>query len=310
MRDFWRTVPGLAGIAIAALLAVAVAATFVQVYRVTHPSREAQAPGDLGMLLSAAEEVRFRAADGTDVAALLFRGRPGEPSIVLGHDLGEGKFSLAGIAIALQNSGFTVLALDFRAHGASGGSRSTLGIEEKRDVIGAVDFLSSVRDADSRRIGAYGVGLGAHAIALAAADRPALKVLVLDGLYPDASYLLVRRVFAGSDFAIRNLGRLPTYLFDAYCRVRCLRDAASKVLPRLVGREILLVAPGADAELAAEMQRLYESVPEQRNADASLVTLPATRIGALYGGEVERYHRRVVDFFEQRLVRSRVPSKP
>ncbi len=310
MRDFWRTVPGAAAIAVAVLVAIAAAATFVQVYRVTHPPREREAADDLGMLLSGVEEVRFRAADGTVLAGLLFRGRPGEHPIVLGHDLGSGKSSLATLAIALQKAGFTVLALDFRGHGGSGGSRSTLGIEEKRDLIGAVDFLSSVRDADDRRIGAFGVGLGAHAIALAAADRPALKVLVLDGLYPDAAFPLVRRVFRGSDFAVENLGGLPTYLFDAYCRVRSRKEAASAVLPRLVGREILFVAPGGNAELAAEMQKLFESVPEQRDADASLITLPATRIGALYGQEVVRYHRRVVEFFEQRLARVRAPAEP
>src|SRR4029453_354334 len=92
-----------------------------------------------------------------------------------------------------------------RGPGASGGTASTLGVDEKRDVIGAVDYLADLEGIDHRKVGAYGVGQGAHAAVLAAADRPALKALVLDGLYPDASYPLVRSAFEGWDFGERRL---------------------------------------------------------------------------------------------------------
>ena len=87
------------------------------------------------------------------------------------------------LGIALQKGGFTVLAFDFRGHGASGGTGSTLGLDEKRDVIGALDYLAA-SGVEARRIGVYGVGMGAHAAVLAAADRPSASVLVLSGLYP------------------------------------------------------------------------------------------------------------------------------
>ena len=51
------------------------------------------------------------------------------------------------------------------------------------------------------------------------------------------------------------------------------------------------------------MQRLYASVPEQRDAEANLITLPATRATHLYGEELDRYNGRITEFFAKRLAR-------
>ncbi len=281
----------------------AVGATGVQVHRATHPPR---AGGDIPSIASVVvklEPVRFPSADKVDVGGWLVRGKPGKPAVVLCHAFGESKSSLLNLAIALERGGYTLLLLDFRGHGASGGATSTLGVDEKRDVIGAVDFLASLPGVDARRMGVYGVGLGAHAAVLAAMDRPALRVLALDGLYPDAGYPLVRSVFEGWAFGVRHFGFLPTAVFDVLNRTRIASHRAADVLPALRGRDILLVAPAGDSALSAEMERLYAAIPQRRDNEASLVTLPATLADGLYGEDLERYHSRIATFFEVRLAR-------
>src|SRR5262245_30526216 len=173
-----------------ALLAIcaSIAAAAVQVYRVTHPPRQQDATSDLSTILVRVEEVSFTASDGIPLSGWLLRGQPDRPAIILSHDRGRSKGTLVNMIIPLHAAGFTVLAYDSRGHGASGGTASTLGVDEKRDVIGAVDYLATLEGIDHRKVGAYGVGQGAHAAVLAAADRPALRALVLDGLYPDAAY--------------------------------------------------------------------------------------------------------------------------
>jgi len=303
MESFWRSLPGT--ILLVAIIAVltATGALGIQVHRATHPPREADDTGDLGALLSHVEEVHFRSADGIEISGWLVRGAPGGAPVILCHDLGAGKGSLVNLAIALQQSGFTALALDFRAHGKSGGEASTLGVDEKRDVLGALDYVAALKNVDARRIGLYGVGLGAHAAVLAAPDRPAARVVVLDGLYPDPGYPLVRKVYAGWSFGVRYLGLFPRLALRLMSRPEGGTQEAAAVVPLLASRDLLFVAPAGDSTLAAEMQRMYASVPEQRDADANLIVLPATRTSHLYGEELDRYNRRITEFFEKRLAR-------
>jgi pimeloyl-ACP methyl ester carboxylesterase len=204
-------------------------------------------------------------------------------------------------AIALREAGFTVLLFDFRGHGESGGARSTLGLLEKRDVAGAVAYLRDLGGIDGDRIGLYGVGMGAHAAVLAAADLPQVRVLVLDNLYPDPSFVLVRDVYAGWDFGERYLGFLPRAAFVALHGTGLSAERAEDVIGRLPGRDLLLLAPAGDSRLAEAMQGMYESIPDQQDADGNLVVLPATQGGALYGNQLERYHERVTGFFTDRL---------
>lgn len=291
------------GVMVVALLAcgAAVGAVSVQVHRVTHPDRAEAQPLDVTRDLVPIEEVSFASSDGVPLHGWLVEGRPDRAPVVLCHDLGQSKGAMLDLAVHLHGAGFTVLTFDFRGHGASGGRGSSLGIEEKRDVIGAVDYLASRAGGAQREVGAYGAGMGAHALALAAVDRPSLHALVLDRLYPDVSWELKRLVFPGWGFAQRRLGALPSAVFAATHLSSRGEPAASEAVPRLVGRHLLLVAPAGDAALAVELERIYAGIPEQKDADGNLVTLPGSVRGELYGEDLSRSHRKVREFLEDRL---------
>lgn len=300
---FFKTIPGL----ILAVLLVAVSAVFAwvtfRVHRATHPPRHVQPIGELASALVKIEEVRFDSADGIDLVGWLLEGRSDLPPILLCHDLGAGKATLMNLAMELKKVGFTVLCFDFRGHGDSGGSGSGLGIAEKRDILGAVDYLAerSPEGGKPEVIGLYGVGIGAHAAVLAAADRPAIRVLVLDGLHPDASRLLVRKVYGDWKMAAEHLEFLPRAAYSMLTRNTIGANRAADQLTRLVGRDMLMVAPAGDAPLATAMQEMYRSVPEQQDADANLITLPSTGTGTLYGKDLGLYHRKVIRFLAARL---------
>ncbi len=297
---FWRSVPGALVLVLLLGVGVAVGAVGVQVHRLTHPTR-VERTANVASDLVRIEEAAFSSADGIALRGWRIPGTPGAPGIVLCHDLGSSKDAMLDLGIALQAAGFTVLAFDFRGHGESGGTGSTLGVEEKRDVLGALDYLAGVDGVDGRRLGVYGVGMGAQAAVLAAADRPSATVLVLDGLYPDVGWEVQRAVYARWRFGMGRIGFLPRSVFDALHLDTRGEAPASAVLPTLRGRHLLLVAPADDAALAAEMKRMYEAIPEQKDADGNLVTLPAGSGGDLYGEDLTRYRSKVLGFFKERL---------
>ena len=275
-----------------------------QVYQVTHPARQADMALNLGATLAKAADVTFRSTDGIQLKGWLLKGTPDRAPIVVCHDLGESRNAVMNIAIALNKDGFTVLVFDFRGHGASGGNGSTLGVHEVRDVLGAIDFVADLPkgSVDARKVGIFGAGMGAHAAALAAAERPALRVLVLDGLWPDAGFTLVRREFADWRWGEEHLGAVPLALFSLIAGASVDDGRATDVLPSLAGRDLLLVAPAGDRRLDEAMRAMYATLPEQRDSERNLITLPATKASGLGAEDLNRYHERVVAFFRSRLV--------
>ncbi len=301
---FWRSRFGAIVLVLLVACGVVVGATVVQVHRGTTPHRLLPPVIDFAAMRIAVEDVLFQSSDGIQLAGWLFPAAPGASAVILCHDAGSSRAALVNLAITLRGQGFAVLVFDFRGHGASAGARSTLGLEEKRDVLGAIDLLARWPEIDSKRIGIYGVGMGAHAAVLAAADRPALRVLVVDGLYPDVEFRLVRQVYAGWDFAVDRLGFLPRGVFAALRGGTSPDERAADVIPQLPGRDFLFLVPAGDAALADAMQRMYESIPPQADVDGNLVILPATQGDGLYDDQLTRYHDRVAGFFVTRLRKS------
>jgi len=297
LRSFW----GLSLVAVTLVAAAILGVAAVRVYAKTHPETAALPPIDFDSMKMRVEAVEFRSVDDLPLSGWLLRGDAGAPPVVLCHDLGQSRSSLINTGIALREAGFSVLMFDFRGHGESGGDGSTLGLLEKRDVLGAVDYLQDVAGFDGARIGLFGVGMGAHAAVLAAADLPEVRVLVLDSLYPDAGFTLVRDVYAHWGFAERNLAFLPRALFAVIHGTGADAERAEDVIGHLPGRHLLLLAPAGDSPLAAAMERMYVSIPDEGDADGNLVVLPATQAGALYGEQLGRYHERVAGFFAARL---------
>jgi pimeloyl-ACP methyl ester carboxylesterase len=298
---FWRSPIGAMVVILLLGVSVALGATAVRVHRQLTPPRVQGTPIDFEAMMMRVEEVRFDASDGVALSGWFIPGLPDRPALILCHDLGSSRASLVNLAIALRRAGFSVFAFDFRGHGASEGGRSTLGLHEKRDVFGALEYLKTRKEIETRRVGVYGVGMGAHAVVLAAADRPALKVLVLDGLYPDAGYPLVHGVYRDWEFGVDHLGFLPRGVYMAFNGTTVGVEQASEVIGELLGRDMLLVASEADERLAGEMMRMYETVPEQIDADGNLVVLPAAHGDGLFAEQLESYHLRVTEFFESRM---------
>src|SRR5262249_25395285 len=149
--------------------------------------------------------------------------------------------SLMGLATSLAEPGYSILVFDFRGHGASSGT-SSFGVLEKRDLLGATDWIGAHTKADGTRIGMVGVGMGAYASILAAAERPQVRALVLDSPYADAP----------SEFAATQLppgllhdaiARWSRGIYDLVYRVHSSEENAATPLRTLGDRDLLFLAP-------------------------------------------------------------------
>jgi alpha-beta hydrolase superfamily lysophospholipase len=141
-------------------------------------------------LFAAGRAVTLSAADGTSLSALLYEAsaRPA-PGVVLVHMLGRSKDEWASFAERLQDAGVTVLALDLRGHGSSGGNGS-LFAAMVGDVRTGAAWLGARPNVRPGAMALIGASLGANLAALAAAEMPAVRGVGL--VSPSLDYRGVR----------------------------------------------------------------------------------------------------------------------
>jgi pimeloyl-ACP methyl ester carboxylesterase len=178
---------------------------------------------------AAGRPVGLTARDGTALTGQVFdaSSRP-SPGIVLVHMLGKSKDEWTWMAERLQDAGATVLTVDLRGHGGSGGSAGALPAMVN-DVAAAIDWLASRPNIRPGSLAVVGSSLGANLAALAAADRATVRAVAL--VSPSLDYRGVRLDVA----AMKRLGARPVWMAasteDPYA-LRTIRELILSGTPR------------------------------------------------------------------------------
>jgi len=142
-----------------------------------------QDPGDFGLSFL---PVSFTTADGIEIKGWFIPPEQAQsprsrPLVVLLHGLGANRSQMLPYAALAAKEGYPSLLFDFRAHGQSGGSRTTIGWDERQDLAAALDFA---REKLARRTFIlWGVSMGAATAALTAPGRDDIHAMILESPY-------------------------------------------------------------------------------------------------------------------------------
>jgi pimeloyl-ACP methyl ester carboxylesterase len=290
------------------VLALPVGGGVFLLHAITHPRRDRAEMNPEDLLLRV-EDVAFEAADGVMLSGWFVKGPPGGPAIILCHDLGGSRQGLLQSAVSLNRAGFPLFMFDFRGHGQSGGRRSSLGVAERHDLLGAVAFLKGRKDIDPARFGVWGVGMGAHAAALAAAETPEIAALALDGVYPDVPVHLDRLVKSRIPPALHFLVPGVRILYNPYFMFALSRSpTVSGTIETLADRDLLFIAAADAPERQAETRALYAALPDHPSGDRNFLELRASGISGLYAEDKKKYDESLVRFFKSYLSRAGRPA--
>lgn len=240
---------------------------------------------------------RFRSADG-----VMLSGWYAQPSgmaaiIILCHGLPGDKRDMAGLAAALMDAGFGVLAFDFRNWGGSDRTRVTFGYREVQDVVGAVEFVQARRVGGKHHIGVVGLSMGAAAAILAAAVTPAIQAVVADSSYArlDQSVERVaRRFLKPLAWLVSRRARLGEHVIGAPLAAVAPVEAIAHVSPR----PILLIHGGRDR--LTDVEDAYALYRASGDPKTLWIIERAGHAGARRVGP-EKYDRRIVGFLKQHL---------
>jgi pimeloyl-ACP methyl ester carboxylesterase len=278
------------------LAALPVVAAVFLVHSVTQPptTSDAQDPGEF---LLAADEIALTASDGVTLSAWFIKGRPGAPPIVLCHDLGGSRSDLLNAAVILNKAGYPLLLLDFRRHGKSAKAQSTLGIDERLDILAAVQYLKGHKGIDTRRLGGWGVGMGAYALALAALETPEFKALALDSIGPDIPTEVDRRLLEKLPPALAPVVPALHFLYNPYFRAHVEMYSVRDRLIGLEGRNLLFIGGSESPEQFDQERLLYEALPEGPDGGKNLLELRRSGMGGLYADDRRKYDETILGFF-------------
>jgi uncharacterized protein len=158
--------------AVAILVGIPLAFSQVMIGSFRQPAHPAPAGYEEGRVVS----------EGLKLRTWTLRGRPEKAAVVVGHGVGDTLESFTDFASRLNARGHTVLLLDFRGHGGSEGSYTTLGGRERDDVRAAAQALRDRGLAGSGLV-FMGFSMGAVAVLRAAVDQPDVKAVVVEAPY-------------------------------------------------------------------------------------------------------------------------------
>ena len=103
-------------------------------------------------------------------------------TIIYCHGLNRTRVEMLPMAAFAHALGYNGLLLDFRHSGQSGGAVTTLGYNERYDVLGAVRFALAEEEA-ARPVVVWGVSMGAAAALMAAADSQEIAGVISDSTF-------------------------------------------------------------------------------------------------------------------------------
>ena len=137
------------------------------------------------------EDVTFKSRDGIVLKGWWFAVPRADRAVVIVHGRGRNRvnsdFMPAAIARLLLVHGYSVLLFDLRGHGESGGTRYTLGIEEPRDILAAIDVAASRADIERPRVAVIGESLGGGSVLMTVQADPTIGPVVTDSAFADGN---------------------------------------------------------------------------------------------------------------------------
>lgn len=244
-------------------------------------------------------EFHFESFDGVTIAGIIL-----EPShsngrtILICHGLAHDKYSGVRYVQYLLREGYTLALIDFRNHGESQGTITTYGFYEKRDLMGAIQYLR--QSGFSGSIGILGASMGASIALMTAVDCDDVSALVLDSPFSS-----LQRI--STEWACQ-VTRCPEVVLQlsirmAYCWLYLayrfwVPEIEPAVMARRLRSPVFLIHGGADTRIPVHhSQAIYENL--QGEKELWIVD----NVGHLevYLHHAQEYEQRVLDFFHRHL---------
>lgn len=244
------------------------------------------------------ENVYFTTEDKVTIKGWFIPCEGSEKTIILMHGWGMNRSDILKNTYFLHDLGFNLLYFDFRALGESGGKVSSIGYLETRDVRAAIKYLKQTRPEACKKIGLYGLSMGAMVAICEGASNPQINCVAAE-----ASYYSFRRVVARWAWVHHKVPFFPVipivlHYIRRYLRVNPERYSPKYNIGKISPRPVLIIHGRYDNIVpAAQAKLLFKQAGEPK--EIWLVPGAKHNKCAEVGGF--EYKQRLSDFFRRYL---------
>lgn len=239
------------------------------------------------------EDIFIESGDGLKLYGRYYHVADGAPVEILFHGYRSCAFRDCSGGHALSRKmGFNSIVVDQRAHGESGGSTITFGIQERRDCLRWIEYVNA-RFGPETPIILSGLSMGAATVLMASGLKLPENVVCLMADSPfSAPIAIIEKVCADMHYPValcRPFLHLGAFLFGGFRLNAC--NAKDSVRKATV--PILLLHGEADLFVPCEMS--FE-IAACCASPVTVHTFPDAGHGLSYMVDPRRYERVVYDF--------------
>jgi len=238
--------------------------------------------------------VEFRSADGIPLRGWYVpAGGEARGTIIYCHGLNRTRIEMLPMAAFGHELVYNGLVFDLRHQGASGGKVTTLGYQERLDVLGAVRYALQDEKA-ARPVIVWGISMGGVAALLAAADSPDIAAVISDSSFLSLDDTVKHHLNLFLHLPSFPIAEEVIYWTAWQGGFRASDLDAGNAVERIGSRPILFVAVEGDRRMPpAVAQALYAHA---RSPYKKLIVLPGQRHGEGFKQATEQYKQVVREF--------------
>lgn len=207
---------------------------------------------------------------------------------------------LPALALAqeLIADGYNVLMFDFRNAGESGGSRTTIGLLEQRDLLGAIDYVEQREPATE--IGCIGFSMGAATSLLVAGKDDRVKAVVADSSFSCLYTYLREKMSTWTSLPRFPFNSIILTLIPLISGANPRQVKPIEAVKQIAPRPILFIHGTADDTIPPyHSKRMYETV---LHPHSELWIVEGTGHVRSYAAVPDEYKQRVSRFFDTHLL--------
>ena len=242
-------------------------------------------------------------------------GAPRRGVVIFCHEFGSDMMSAGRYAWPLVQAGYTVFTFDFRGHGKSYTPAHFEALHwpsshEVDDIRAAIAYVQSRCDVDRTGVGILGISRGASAAVIAAALNPAVRCLVVDGVFSTDHSIdeLMKRwvqIFARIDLARadRSIHAYSFFralmMFYVELKCRCRFPSTRRALGKLGSVPMLFIHGERDAYIRPEWTRVLHDL---KPGPKQFWLCPGAKHNQAVALDPATYAKMTTDFFRRYLV--------
>ncbi len=241
-------------------------------WSLVHPKRK-EIPKFSSNVVLEYKDVEFKdIKDEINLKGWLFKAKDSDKTVILAHGYGENRLQFKEKTLDMvkkfQEKGYNMLLFDFRNSGASGGSKTTIGIYEKDDLLGAVKFAKS---QGSRHIVLLGYSMGAATSITAAADSPDVEAVIADSPFADLESYLDDNLSKWSGLPSIPFNKTILFTVGIMANLNPSKVSPVKDIVKIAPRPVMLIYGTADSDIpTSDSEELYSAYS---NVAADKITL-------------------------------------